>query len=174
MQVINAQSPVINLDNARHALVGGMVKTGEVLKMYADAMNQAFNLVNDAGKVTTPWYDLKGKLAAPVKEERAKFVAEMQAAGFDTGTIDVYWSRVKDASGRVKSNNKVKGALDVDALNIKDLKTILNRISDSESEKRPLSNKVIDLLVKAADLMGIETDGYGLTSDEEQGKENEE
>lgn len=163
MQVINAQTPVINLDNARHALVGGMVKTGEVLKMYADALNQAFNLVNDAGEVTTPWWELKGKLKAPVNEERAKFVSEMQAAGFEKATIDTYWSRVKDAAGRPKTATKVTGgSVDVDAKTVAELKTIINRIFKAEEAGTEcLASEYKRTLMDVFEQMGGEIDKLG-------------
>jgi len=159
---------VATLDTTRTNLVNVASKTGEVLQAYADSMNQAFNIVDSLGNVAKPWYDLKGKLAKGVKEERAKFVTAMESKGFETGTIDVYWGRVKDASGRVKTNNRVSGGNSVDELNIRDLKTILNRIDNAETENAPLSNKVIDLLIAAADLMGIDTSAYAITGDNEE------
>lgn len=135
MQVINAQSPVINLDNARQGFVGGLKKTGEVLSLYAEAMNQAFTLRNDQGEVTTDWWNLKGKLKAGVNEERAKFVADMQGAGFEKGTIDVYWQRVKEAAGKPKTATRVTGGdTDVDAKTVAELKTIINRIFKAEED----------------------------------------
>jgi hypothetical protein len=92
----------------------------------------------------------------------------MESKGFETGTIDVYWGRVKDASGRVKTNNRVSGGTSVDELNIRDLKTMLNRIDNAETENAPLSNKVVDLLIAAADLMGIDTSAYAITGDNEE------
>jgi len=165
--IANAIPLVINLDNARTAVVNVAGKTGEVIKTYGAAMCQAFNLTDPQGNVTTPWYDLKGKLALGVKEERAKFVGAMQSAGFEQGTIDVYWQRVKEASGRVKTQNKVTGGIDVDAENIKMLKSILNRIDTVEPEKAPLSNKVVALLLMAADQMGIDTSAYAIGQDQE-------
>ena len=165
--IANAIASVINLDNARTAVVNVAGKTGEVIKTYGAAMCQAFNLTDPQGNVTTPWYELKGKLALGVKEERAKFVGAMQAAGFEQGTIDVYWQRVKEASGRVKTQNKVTGGIDVDAENIKMLKSILNRIDTVEPEKAPLSNKVVSLLLTAADQMGIDTSAYAIGQDQE-------
>jgi len=165
--IATTPAPVVNLDKAREGVVNVAGKTGEVIKTYGAAMCQAFNLTDPQGNVTTPWYDLKGKLALGVKEERAKFVGAMQSAGFETPTIDVYWQRVKEASGRVKTQNKVTGGVDVDAENIKMLKSILNRIDTVEPEKAPLSNKVVALLLMAADQMGIDTSAYAIGQDQE-------
>ena len=154
---------VVDLNKSRKAFVGGLVKTGELIKGYAGDMCAQFNTS------ITPWYELKGKLAQGVKEERKLFVADMLEAGYDTPTIDVYWGRVKDASGRVKSTNKVTGGNSVDDMNIRDLKTMLNRIDNAETESAPLSNKVVAILLMAADQMGIDTKAYaiGADSDEE-------
>lgn len=165
MQIVNAQTqaPVINLDNARHALVGGVKKTGEVLKAYADAMNQAFTLRDNQGEITTPWYDLKGKLKAGVNEERAKFVAEMQTAGFEKATIDVYWQRVKEASGRVKTSTKVTGGpTDVDGKTVAELKTIINRIFKAEEDGTEcLASEYKRTLMDVFEQMGGDIDKLG-------------
>jgi len=155
---------VINLETARNELVAVAGKTGEVLNAYAKAMCQAFNLTDSTGKVTTPWWELRGKLMKGVKEERAQF-AKAMGDKFDTGTIDVYWGRVKDASGRVKSTNKVTGGSKVDDENIRTLKTMLNRIDNAEVETAPLSFKVVHLLLQVADQMGIDTKAYAIAGD---------
>ncbi len=130
-----ATGHVVNLDAARGAFIGGLVKTGEVLKTYAEGMNQAFDLRDNEGNITTKWYDLKGKLKAGVNDERAKFVADMKAAGYEKGTIDVYWGRVKEAAGRTKTSTRVTGGeVDVDAKTMADLKTIINRIFKAEEK----------------------------------------
>ena len=164
-QVINTQSKVVDLSNARRGFVGSLRKTSEVLAVYAQGMSQAFDLRDNQGNVTTKWFDLKGKLKAGVNEERALFVADMTAAGYEKGTIDVYWQRVKEASGRTKPQNRVSGGVDCDAENIKNLKTMLNRIDNAEPETAPLSFKVVALLIEAADLMGIDTKGYAVTGE---------
>ena len=152
-----------SLDSARQGFVGGLKKTGEVLKVYADAMNQAFTLVDNEGKVTTPWYDLKGKLKAGVNEERAKFVAEMQVAGFEKATIDVYWQRVKEASGRTKTTTKVTGGdADVDAKTVAELKTIINRIFKAEEKGTEcLASEYKRTLMDVFEQMGGDIDKLG-------------
>lgn len=161
-QVINAQlsgvsqalseAGVINLTEARKAVVSGLMKTGEVLQTYANGMCQWFNLVDEDGNVTTAWYDLKGKLKQGVNEERARFVADMTAAGFDKGTIDTYWMRVKEKSGRAKTSTKVTGGeQDVDAKTLAELKTIINRIFKAEEKGTDC---------KASDIKGALMDAY--------------
>jgi len=160
--ISTTQVPVINLDTARKAVVNVVGKTGELLQTYANALCQHFNLVDNQGKVTTPWYDLQGKDGKAVEEERKKFKAAMESAGFDSDTANTYWGRVKDKSGRVKTKNKVTSKVDVDAENVKALKTILNRIDTTEPESAPMSFKVVKLLVQAADLMGVDVSAYAI------------
>ena len=131
---VAAPSLVIDLDAAEDALVNGVAKTGELITNYAMGLNQAFNLVGADGKVTTPWWELKGKLATGIKARRAKFVEKFQARGFEKATIDVYWSRVKDAAGRVKVSNRVEGSTDQASLNMEDLKRLINRIFKMEED----------------------------------------
>ena len=131
---VAAPSLVVNLDTARVALAEGVKKTGDLISTYATALNQTFDLIGSDGKVTTKWFDLKGKLAAPIKEERTKFVAAFEARGFEKATIDVYWSRVKDAAGRVKTQNRVAGSTDQASLNMEDLKRLINRIFKMEED----------------------------------------
>ena len=161
----NVSQAVANLDSTRTAVANVAGKTGEVIGAYGVAMCQAFNLTDKDGNITTPWYDLKGKLSQGVKDERAKFSSAMEAKGFAKPTIDVYWQRVKEASGRVKTVNRVTGGNSVDDMNIRDLKTILNRIDNANDA--PLSNKVVALLLQAADQMGIDTKNYAIGQDQE-------
>jgi hypothetical protein len=118
------------LTDARQALVGTLRdtrgKVDEGLQAYANSMCAAFNTEH------TPWYDLKGKLGKGVKIERAAFVEDMKGAGYEQGTIDVYWGRVKDKSGRVKVQNKVSAPKDIDAEILKGLQTMLNKIYAAE------------------------------------------
>ena len=53
---------------------------------------------------------------------------------FGKGTIDVYWQRVKEASGYVTAGNRVKGSETTDQKTLADLKTIINRIFKAEEE----------------------------------------
>lgn len=123
---------VANLTESRTKLVAGVGKVGEYVKGYAIALNQAFDLVDNAGNITSKWYELSGKLKAGVKAERDNFKADMERAGYSKATTDVYWQRVKEASGYVTAGNRVKGATDTDGKTAVELKTIINRILKAE------------------------------------------
>ena len=125
---------VANLSESRTKLVQGIGKVGELIKGYSVALCQAFDLTDNQGNVTTPWFELKGKLKAGVKAERANFVTDMTNAGYSKPTIDVNWQRVKEASGYVTAGNRVKGSMDVDAKTLAELKTMINRIFKAEEE----------------------------------------
>jgi len=163
MQVINSQAPVINLEAARTAVVNVAGKTGEVIKTYANALCQSFNIVDNQGNITTPWYERKGKDKKVVSDERALFVTAMKAAGFETPTIDVYWQRVKEASGRVKTTTKVTGGdIDVDAKTMADLKTVINRIFKAEENGETFkASEVKGALMGAYEFLGGEIDKLG-------------
>ena len=119
--------------SARRNFVTGVKGTNEVLQGYADALCLSFNVrALETGAMLKPWYELKGKEAKGVKDERKEFVAAMEEAGFAKGTIDVYWQRVKQASGYVTAGNRVKGASDTDGKTATELKTIINRILKAE------------------------------------------
>jgi hypothetical protein len=113
------------LTAARASVVGVAGKTGEVIQAYADAMTLAFG---------SAWYELKGAAAKGVKGERALFKTDMEAAGFEKGTITVYWQRVKEAAGHVTTGNRVSGSETTDQKTLADLKTLINRIFKAESE----------------------------------------
>jgi len=136
---------VMNLTETRQALVGGIGKVGTFLKDYSKALDQAFDLTNEAGEITTKWYDLKGKLNAGVKAERANFVADMMRAGYvdkndatkPSATVDTYWQRVKEASGYVTAGNRASGSGETNIVEKTkdDLRTILNRINKARNTK---------------------------------------
>lgn len=118
---------------ARHNLVKAARGTGEVIQGYADALCFAYNVRSENG-ASLPWFELKGKDKKGVKAERDAFVADMTEAGFGKGTIDVYWQRVKEASGYVTAGNRVKGASDTDGKTAAELKTIINRVLKAEED----------------------------------------
>jgi hypothetical protein len=141
------------LTDARQLLVGTLKDTrGKVdagLQAYADSMCAAFNTEH------TPWYDLKGKLGKAVKNERAAFAEDMKGAGYDTGTIDVYWGRVKDKSGRIKVQNKVTATKDIDAEILKGLQTMLNKIYAAEDNDATITaSQIKGYLLDAFSAMG--------------------
>jgi hypothetical protein len=125
-------APASNLVTARHNLVKGAAKTGDLIKGYAVAMCAAFNQVDSSGTIVTPWYELKGKPAAGIKLERDAFSAEMIEQGFNEATVRVYWQRVKEESGRPKTENRVSGSKSTDERTLDDLKTLINRIFKAE------------------------------------------
>ena len=156
IQNVSVVSPVAqavnSLIDSRTALVGAAKKTGQVVKVYAKALEQAFDLTDNQGQVTTKWFDLKGALKKGVNAEREAFVAAMTVEGFGKGTIDVYWQRVKEASGYITAGNKAKGDADIDAKTLAELKTMLNRIFNDETES--VSQTVKPLLMSAFEQLG--------------------
>jgi hypothetical protein len=128
---------LINLIDARGLLVKNSSKTGEVIATYAKCLDAAFG---------AKWYELTGKAKAGVKSERGMFKAAMIEASQDKN-VDVYWQRVKEASGYVTAGNKVSATVSPDDKNMMELKIIINRIFKSEENgdmiassdyKRPL------------------------------------
>lgn len=111
------------LDSALNDLVSQGRKTREVIQNYAN------NLIRVVG---AEWWLLKGKDKKPVKACREMFVERHLAEGFTKPYTDVMWQRVKEASGYVTPGNRVKGSNDVDAKNLDDLRTMINRIFKAE------------------------------------------
>jgi len=141
------------LTAARASVVGVAGKTGEVIQAYADAMTIAFG---------GAWYELKGAAAKGVKGERALFKADMETAGFEKGTINVYWQRVKEAAGHVTTGNRVSGSETTDQKTLADLKTLINRIFKAEEsgEDCDASNHK-GALMEVYAAMGGEVDNLG-------------
>lgn len=159
--VTNVTEILTSLDNARSGLIKGINKTGELVSNYGKALESAFNQVLANGDVVK-WFDLKGKAKAGIKQERAKFVAEMETAGYGKGTIDVYWQRVKESCGYQTAGNKAKGATSVDDKNLKDLQTIINRIyADQEAGGEPKSAEILEDLKYCFDYLGGDVDTLG-------------
>lgn len=133
-RVITANTIALGeLSVARGELFEGLGKIGMVITNYAMAMCHAFDVVNEGdGARVTPWYDLKGKLKAGVKEERARFVSGLESLGYKKGTIDVYWQRVKIESGYTPAGSRASGSTSDDDKNLADLRTIINRIFKME------------------------------------------
>jgi hypothetical protein len=161
---VNVTTPAINtavanLAKAREGYVKGIKKTGDVLKAYAVAMCQAFDLRDNEGNVTTPWYECKGKLAKGIQDERKAFVAELEAGGFTKATAYVYWGRVAEASGKVKGNgNTVAGAkVDIDTKTLTELTTIINRIfkhEETEGDDDTKASQAKRYLLEAYSVLG--------------------
>jgi hypothetical protein len=117
---------------ARQRLVKVAKSTGHVIEGYAQALCLAFNVRDSNGNVVSAWFELKGKERKGLKVERDAFVADMTEAGYSRGTIDVYWQRVKEASGYQTTGNRVTANLSTDDKTQADLKTIINRIFKAE------------------------------------------
>jgi hypothetical protein len=155
VSVVSPSVVVANLSESRTKLVAGIGKVGELIKGYANALDQAFDLVDNQGDITTKWFELKGKLKAGVKAERINFVNDMTLAGYAKPTIDVNWQRVKEASGYVTAGNRVKGSMDVDAKTLAELKTMINRIFKAEEEGTTCeASEVKGLLIDAYTSLG--------------------
>jgi hypothetical protein len=162
--VVSSTAPgaLVTLEAARGAAVAVAGKTGEVLQVYAAALCAAFDLVDSTGKVTSRWFELKGKLKAPVTKERSEFKTQMEAAGHKAN-VHVYWQRVKQASGYVTAGDAAKAAQSVDDKTLADLKTILNRIFKAESESVECdgSSEAKGLLIEAFESMGGDIEKIG-------------
>jgi hypothetical protein len=149
--------------SARRNLVSAARGTGEVIQGYADALCLSFNVrALEVGTTITPWFELKGKDAKGIKAERALFVTAMEEAGFKEGTINVYWQRVKEASGYVTAGNRVRGATDTDGKTVAELKTIINRIFKAEeSGEQCKASDIKGLLMEAFEALGGDVDTLG-------------
>jgi 3-oxoacyl-(acyl-carrier-protein) synthase len=159
----NVADTFSKLVEKRHALVKSAKEGGIKISDYANMMCTAFNQVDSSGTVITPWYEHKGKARAGVKLEHEAFKTEMGNAGFDRGTIDVYWQRVKIASGYQTSGMRAKGNQSVDDMNQRDLKTIINRIFKAEEEGKEceFSSQVKGLLMDAFEGLGGDVSTLG-------------
>ena len=146
--------------SARKGLVKVAKSTGEVINTYADALS-FFDIADTNGNITK-WFDLKGKAKKGIKAERDAFKADMTEAGYSTGTIDVYWQRVKEASGYETTGNRVTANETTDQKNAKDLKTIINRIFKAEeSGEECVSSEVKGILMTAFEKLGGDVDTLG-------------
>ena len=163
-KVITANTIALGeLSLARGELFEGLGKIGQVITNYAVAMCHAFDTVDeDTGARVTPWYDLKGKLKAGVKEERARFVSGLESLGYKKGTIDVYWQRVKIESGYTPAGSRASGSTSDDDKNLADLRTIINRIFKMEEAGTDTAwSDVKGELIEAFEAMGGDVDGLG-------------
>ena len=165
VHVVGVISPEIQkaLADSRHTFIRGLDTVDNMLKGYASNLSMAFDVTDPTtGKPVTKWYALKGKARAGVKAERALFVSEMEEAGYSKGTIDVYWQRVKEASGYVTAGNRVSGSNDIDTVTRKELQTIINRIFKAEETGQDFkASEVKGTLIEAFELLGGEVDKLG-------------
>jgi len=156
MSDINITTPSIigsDLDEARNGVKVSVGGTNERIAFYSGKMDKYFDLREAGGlntKVTTKWYDRKGKLGTEVKEERAKFkamfpecakgeIADKSKGEFSYGTGDNYWMRTKiesgyETPGMKAAKGKTKTDTIVDMCRA-ELQTMLNRINKARADK---------------------------------------
>ena len=127
------------LDQAEIALVEGVSKTGDLIQGYADILCEVFDRKDANGNTLEKWFNLVGADKKGIKARRASFVQRMIARGYvkpdgkPSATVDVYWQRVKEASGYMPKG-RVSGGTDVDSKTLAELKTMINRILKSEED----------------------------------------
>jgi hypothetical protein len=154
----------VALSDAREGLVKGAKSTGNLINKYAAALCTMFDVLDDKAVRVTAWYELKGKAKTGVKAEREAFASAMNEAGFGKGTTDVYWQRVKEASGYVTAGNRVSGGSNIDDKTTAELKTMLNRIFKAEEEGDStcnLSSEIKGQLLEMFEFMGGDVDSIG-------------
>ena len=148
------------LDAAEIALVDGVSKTGDLIQGYADVLCQVFDQKDTNGNVIAKWFTLVGKDKKGIKARRASFVQRMITKGYTKGvdkdgnpkaspTVDVYWQRVKEASGYVPKG-RVSGGTDVDSKTLAELKTMINRIYKADEDGTECN--ALDFLVNLKDV----------------------
>ena len=155
------------LDNARSALVDGVSKTGDLIQGYATVLCEVFDTKDTNGATITKWFNLTGKDKAGIKAERTSFVAAMiqrghaKLDGKPSATVDVYWQRVKEASGYTPKG-RVTGGTDVDSKTVAELKTMLNRIFKAEEDGQdPAASAFKGQLMEVFENLGGDIDTLG-------------
>ena len=160
------------LDQAEIAFVDGVSKTGELLQSYADVLCEVFDRKDTSGNVIEKWFNLVGAEKKGIKTRRASFVQRMIDRGYTdgldkdgkpkaSGTVDVYWQRVKEASGYVPKG-RVTGGTDVDSKTVTELKTIINRIFKAEEEGQdPVASQFKGQLMEVFEALGGDVDTLG-------------
>jgi hypothetical protein len=149
------------LTEARAACVTGIRDGDGLIVTYARAISEVCG---------EGWVYLVGKESATVREERKLFNRAMglpediltQADKDLRAKCNTYWSRIRIAAGYVK-DQKVTTALTIDAKNLAELKTMLNRIINEESEADtcPLSSEAKTHLIDAFETLGGDTTTLG-------------
>ncbi len=155
------------LDQAEIALVDGVSKTGELIQGYANALCEVFDRKDINGNVTEKWFNLVGAEKKGIKARRASFVQRMinrghvKPDGKPSATVDVYWQRVKEASGYVPKG-RVTGGSDVDSKTLAELKTMINRILKSEEDGKDCNASMFKgNLMEVFEGMGGDVDNLG-------------
>ena len=142
------------LTEARAACVTGIKSGDGLIVTYARAISEVCG---------EGWVHLVGKESATVKEERKLFdramgVPEEVLTVYDKklkAKCNSYWKRIRDEAGYVK-DEKVTATLTIDAKNLAELKTMINRILNEESEADtcPLSSEAKADLITAFETLG--------------------
>lgn len=155
------------LDQAEIALVDGVSKTGELIQGYADALCEVFDRKDTNGNTIEKWFNLVGAEKKGIKARRASFVQRMinrghvKPDGKPSATVDVYWQRVKEASGYVPKG-RVSGGTDVDSKTLAELKTMINRILKSEEDGQDCNASMFKgNLMEIFEGMGGDVDNLG-------------
>lgn len=155
------------LDQAEIALVDGVGKTGELIQGYANVLCEVFDRKDSMGNTIEKWFNLVGAEKKGIKARRASFVQRMINRGFvkpdgkPSATVDVYWQRVKEASGYVPKG-RVTGGNDVDSKTLAELKTMINRILKAEEDgKEPNASMFKGNLMEIFEGMGGDVDTLG-------------
>lgn len=155
------------LDQAEIALVDGVSKTGELIQGYADALCEVFDRKDTNGNTIEKWFNLVGAEKKGIKARRASFVQRMinrghvKPDGKPSATVDVYWQRVKEASGYVPKG-RVSGGSDVDSKTLAELKTMINRILKSEEDGKDCNASMFKgNLMEVFEGMGGDVDNLG-------------
>lgn len=155
------------LDQAEIALVDGVSKTGDLIQNYANVLCEVFDRKDTEGNTIEKWFNLVGADKKGIKARRASFVQRMinrghvKADGKPSATVDVYWQRVKEASGYVPKG-RVTGGSDVDSKTLAELKTMINRILKAEEDgKEPTASMFKGQLMEIFEGMGGDVDNLG-------------
>jgi len=155
------------LDQAEIALVDGVSKTGDLIQNYANVLCEVFDRKDTNGNTIEKWFNLVGAEKKGIKDRRASFVQRMiarghvKADGKPSATVDVYWQRVKEASGYVPKG-RVSGGTDVDSKTLAELKTMINRILKSEEDGKECAASMFKgQLMEVFEGMGGDVDNLG-------------
>ena len=142
------------LTEARAACVTGIKDGDGLIITYARAISEVCG---------EGWVHLIGKESATVREERKLFNRAMGLPDevltpYDKALkakCNTYWQRIRIAAGYVP-DSKVTTPVTIDAKNLAELKTMINRILNEESEADtcPLSSEAKSSLIDAFETLG--------------------
>lgn len=151
---------MIALQHARNACASGLKKGEGFIIGYASAITAVCG---------EGWVWMVGKDSAPVRAERKLFD---RALGVEDGVenkplkakCNTYWKRVREAAGWSKLG-EVSTVTTVDQKTLTELKTMLNRILNAESEDAcPLASAAKNNLIDAFVMMGGDAMTLGATA----------